>query len=351
MNRLLILVVFLALSMKGYTQDFVGTEFRFSFMKNLNIFFNTPPKFDVSIHALEDLEATIEYGDPAEPFYQVQTISITGGQVGVVSFDNDEFLNQETLNVVETISFRVTTDGDARVYAFHNRLYFADSSPILPTSSLGNDYMVMSFEGTGGGFPSLFSIIGTEDNTTITVVPASSTPLGTVGDPFTIELDAGQVITISSTGDLTGSRVTSDGPPIAVFGGHQQSLVGPDAFCGADSHLWEQIMPLSDWGTDYALVPVFGNDGDLFRILAANDGTEVFVDCELLVTLDQGEYFDQFFDSPTLLSTTNPTSIAAFTVGGDCAGLSTGDPNMRIVLPLEKGNNGIELRAQYGLQG
>lgn len=94
-------------------QNFVGSEFRVAFMKNLNPFFNTPPKFDISIHALEDLTATVEYGDPAEPFYAVQDITVAAGDVGVVSFDNDEFLNQETLNVVENRSFRITTNGDA----------------------------------------------------------------------------------------------------------------------------------------------------------------------------------------------------------------------------------------------
>jgi len=319
-------------------------------MKNLEPLFNTPPKFDISIYALEELTATIEYGAPAEPYYEIQTISIAAGEVGVISYDDDEFLNQENLNVAENRSFRITTDGDARVYAFHNRIYFAEASPILPTSALGEDYLVQSFEETNGAFPSLFSVIGTEDNTTVTIVPASSTPLGPAGDLLSVELDAGQVITISSSGDLTGSRVTSDGAPIAVFGGHQQSLIGlPN--CGADSHLWEQAMPLDDWSTQFAVVPVFGNGGDLIRILSAFDGTEVYIDCELLTILDEGEYFDQFFEDPSILSSNQPIGVSAMTRGGDCSELNVGDPNMRIILPLERGNTGVELLANYGLQG
>lgn len=59
----------------------------------------------------------MEYGLPTDPFYQIQTISINADEVGVVSFDQDEFFNQETLNVAETRYFQITTTGNARVFS------------------------------------------------------------------------------------------------------------------------------------------------------------------------------------------------------------------------------------------
>ncbi|MGB6037855.1 MAG: hypothetical protein WBG42_16390, partial [Cryomorphaceae bacterium] len=164
MNRKLVIVFFLLISLfHAQAQDYVGTDFRFACFKNLTPLFNGSPVFDISIYASEDLTATVEYGVPTDGFYLTETISIAEGNVGIVSFD-EGFLNQETLNVVETRSFRVTTTADAKVYALHNRLYFAESSAIIPVSSLGTDYRIMAFEGSNGGAPSLFNIIGTEDN-------------------------------------------------------------------------------------------------------------------------------------------------------------------------------------------
>jgi len=345
------LVLALALICSAFVQgqNYIGTEFRFAFLKNLNPLFNTPPIFEASIHAIDDLEATVEYGDPADAFYQVQNISLDAGEVGVVSFDQDEFLNQETLNVVETRSFTVTTTGNARVYAFHNRLFFADSSPVLPTSSLGSDYLVISFEESGGSAPSLFNIIGTEDGTQVSVTPTSATLLGGAGDTYTLELDAGEVITISSSGDLTGSRVTSEGAPFAVFAGHQQSIIGL-AGCGADSHMFEQMIPLSDWGTVHPIFPIGGNDGDLFRVLAVNDNTQLFNGCDLITTLDAGEFFEEFYEDPFVLVSNEPVSVTAYTRGGDCSGNNTGDPNMRLLLPLDQGNTDLKLRVENPLQ-
>lgn len=330
-------------------QNYIGNEFRFAFLKNLNPTFNTPPIFEVSIHALESLDATVEYGQPTDPYYQVQTISINADEVGSVSFDQDQFLNQETLNATETRSFLVNTTGNARVYAFQNRLFFSDSSPVLPTTALGADYLVMSYEQSGGAFPSLFNIIGTEDNTVVNVTPTSNTLFGAAGNTYPLTLDAGEVITISSPGDLTGSRVTSEGAPIVVFGGHQQALVGPTG-CGADSHMWEQLIPISDWTTSYPIFPVNGNNGDLFRILALNDATELYSGCDLIATIDAGEFYEDFYDIPFILTSSEPVSVSAYTRGGDCAGNGTGDPNMRMLLPLEQGNTNIKLRVENPLQ-
>jgi gliding motility-associated-like protein len=349
MNRLLtVIVVLLTSPVFVIAQNFIGSEFRVSFLKNLNPTFNTPPIFEFSIHAIESLDATVEYGLPTDPFYQIQTISINEDEVGVVSFDQDQFLNQETLNVVETRSFLVTTTGNARVYAFHNRVYFSESTPVLPTASLGTDYMVTSYEQGGGVFPSIFNVIGTADNTSVDITPTSATPLGGAGNTFTLNLNAGEVVSISSSDDLTGSRVTSQGAPIVVSGGHQQTLVGPPG-CSADSHLWEQYIPISDWTTSHPIFPLNGNSGDLLRVLAVNDDTDLFIGCELIATIDAGEFYEDFFDSAFILTSSEPVSVAAYTRGFSCAGTSTGDPNMRILLPLERGNTNVKLRVNNPL--
>ncbi|MEM9053503.1 MAG: IgGFc-binding protein, partial [Bacteroidota bacterium] len=350
MLRNLFLVVFTTFFLGGLSaQNYIGTEFRFACLKNIYPFVNTPPIFDVSIHALEDLNATVEYGVPGDSFYQIQTISINAGGVGVVSFDQNEFLNQENLNVVETRSFLVSCSGMARVFAFHNRLYFAESSPILPTNSLGTDYMIATFDDSDGGLSSIFNIIGTADNTLVNVTPSAPTVFGGAGTTFSLTLNEGEVISISSGDDLSGSRVSSAGAPIAVSSGHEQTLIGiPN--CNATSHLWEQLIPISDWRTVYPIFPLEGNGGDLFRVVALSDNTELYDGCDLLATINEGEIYEDFIQNPFMLSSSDPVSVIAVLRGTNCSGNGLGDPNMRLILPLESGNEDVKVRVNYPVQ-
>jgi gliding motility-associated-like protein len=338
-----LVIVFLFFSLVVSGQNYIGTEFRFAFLKNLNPLFNEPPVFDISIHALADLTATVEFGTPSDNFYQIETIDIFQGEVGVVSFDDDEFLYQEDVYVTDNRSFKVTTTAEARVYAFHNRIFFAESSAIIPTSSLGSEYYVMAYEGSNGTAPSLFNILATADGTQVEVTPSANTLLGAAGSTFTLDLDAGEVITISSSEDLTGSRIVSGQNPVAVFGGQQQGLVGPPG-CLNDSHFWEEMIPLNNWSTTYPIFPLQNNGGDLFRVLAASDGTELYQGCEFITTLDAGEIYEAFYTDPFVLNTSEPVLVAAYLRGKECSGNDTGDPNMRLLLPAERGNTDLRLR-------
>lgn len=343
-RKLSLLFLSVLCSLFSQSQNYIGSDFRFTFLKNLNPLFNEPPVYDIVIHALSDLTAVVEFGTPTDPYYQTQTISILQGEVGVVSFDDADFLYQETTDVVDTRSFFVSTNNaEARVYAFHNRIFFAESSAILPVSALGTDYFVMAYQGSNGNFPSLFGVVASENATEVDITPSANTPLGAAGTTYTVSLDAGEVMTISSSGDLTGTRITSNGNPIAVFGGHQQGLVGPPG-CLNDSHFYEQLIPTSDWSTTFPIFPLENNGGDLYRILAATDGTEIFQGCDLLSTLNAGEVYEAFFQDPFVLNASEPVSVAAYLRGKECSGNDTGDPNMRLVLPLSRGNTNIALK-------
>lgn len=331
------------------SQNYIGTDFRIAFLKNLNTTFNTPPIFEISVEAIQDADLVLEYGNPGDSFYIIETATVLAGDVFVFTFDDDQFLNQETLNVIETRSFHLSATGNVRAFGFHNRLYFAEATSVLPTSSLGNEYLVMAFEDGNGALPSLFNILASEDNTEVTVIPTSGTAFGGSGTPFDLTLNAGEVITISSSGDLTGSSVISNNEqPIAVFAGQQHGLVGSG--CGADSHIYDQNIPVQSWGDIYAITPVSGSDSELLRILASEDDTEIFIGCDLLTTLNAGEIYEEFVGDPFLLTGSNPFSVAMLTPSSECSGLNTGDPNMRVVLPLDQANTSINIQTNYWFQ-
>lgn len=220
-------IIFLLLAGAFPAQNYLGTDFRVSFMKNIDTQFNGTPIFEIVVLAEVQAEVTVSYGQPSDSFFQEQMATIPAGELNSFVFNTGQFLNQEQVNIIETRSFHIVSDTDVRVYGIHNRAYFAEATSVLPTAALGEEYLVMSFNDGYGSWPSLMGIIATEDDTEISVVPSSATVFGGAGDEFQLTLDAGDVITVTSTGDLTGSLVVAEpGKPIAVFGGQQQGLIG-----------------------------------------------------------------------------------------------------------------------------
>ena len=318
-------------------QSTAGTEFWLGYMENLNIAFNDPPAFSIIINADGAAMGSIDVPGTglSIPF------SVGAGTTEV--FLPTAIYYSEESEQIEDKGLRVTADAPIRVQAIHYRLYFAESTNLLPVGELGADYRVTAMLDEGGLQPSSLVIVATEDNTEIEITPAALTlGLRPANVPFTITLDEGQLYQIQSLGDLTGTRVRSlSGAPIAVFGGAQQANI-TDGFCpgGADSHVWDQTLPLDDWRDLYYFVPFLGQGGDRIRILAANDNTRVFFDCEQVATLDEGEFYEGFLDVPTVISSTEVVSLTQYNNGFSCEPSQIGDPNGLSYLPADfRGTN------------
>lgn len=189
---------FFLMSLALQAQDYVGNDFRFAFMKNLNPAFNLPPTFDISIEAIEDAEVVVRFGVPENiglglPFEE-QSISLNAGDTEVLVFGPNT-LYQEITGNADRLSFHASSTGNIRINAFHNRIYFSEASPILPSSSLGTAYTVMSFVESNASENSELVMVATEDNTSIEVTCTQNTAEAPAGTPFTIELDQGEVYT------------------------------------------------------------------------------------------------------------------------------------------------------------
>ncbi len=325
-------------------QNYLGTEFRAMFMRNLEQPINGLPSFEFSVYAPTGAEVTVTYGNPDDPFFQQQSGSVVPGGQLTISFP-DQILEQEDYFVAQTRSFHITASAPIRLYALHNRIYFAEGTAVLPLSACGSDYRVVTFQGNNQ--ESQVSILAYSDNTELTIIPSVTTPAGTAGIPFALVLQAGEAYTLAAPGaDLTQTRIFSpQGTPFAVFAGHRRVLIGA---CDADSHLYEQLVPLEDWGTGFALIPPELSGGELVRITAAFDGTEIFEGCdELLFEMDAGESVTFLNTAPRLIASSQPVQVATFMRGALCTVYFSGDPNMRIVLPLEKANTSLKLKTDF----
>jgi gliding motility-associated-like protein len=333
------------LSLSAFAQNFLGTDFRAMFMRNLEQSINGLPSFEFSIYAPAGAEVTITYGMPSDPYFQQQTGTVLPNGQFTFAFAN-QILEQENYNIAETRSFHITANTPIRVYAMVFRPFFSEGTALLPITACGSAYWVTTYQETAA-VQSQVSILAYTDSTAVTVVPSVATVNGPAGVPFDILLQMGETYTLDAIGtDLTNTHIFGTGEtPFAVFAGHRRTIVGG---CNADSHLYEQLSPVDVWGTGFALIPPGGSGGEQVRITAASDGTEIYQGCDdLLFTLDAGETVSFLNSTPLLIGSNNPVQVVTFSRGRNCTIYETGDPNMRLILPVEKAITEVKLKTGF----
>ena len=196
------------------------------------------------------------------------------------------------------VGLKITTTVDCSVYAGNRLPQSFDAANILPVTALQTEYITQDYPGydhenKGGGYP-VNTILATEDNTQVTIIP-SNTVLNNTGGTTTIHqtLNAGQVLYI--TGDnrstLSGTVITSD-KKIAVFAGvNNTDVPGP---VSARDHLYEQIMPIDYWGTHFVVTRSMKKDANRVRVTAKENGTELYIDGSStpLATINAGQTYE-----------------------------------------------------------
>ncbi len=222
---------------------------------------------------------------------------------------------------IQYAGFRLSSSLPVFVYQFNPSIISvasSDASLLLPESTLGTLYLAMSvphsykrIDSATYHHPSGFTLVATEDDTTVTVT--ANGPTGTLsipshdslaggeshdlsalaeGEPRSFTLNAHEVLSLETASDhycesikpqdpvhgrncvkwddftknvhcyiygrmfcqpgpdLSGSLVQSD-KPVAVFGTAKNAMV-PYYMFGSE-HLEEQLFPVSTWGSDYVL--------------------------------------------------------------------------------------------------
>ena len=255
-------------------------------------------------------------------------------------------------------SFHITSDQNIGVYALNQAQTTSEAFLVLPTDILGKEYFVVAYNSDGspsGGSiagsstPSQFALVAVEDNTDITIYPKVPTRNnGSVVQNITLQ--AGEVYlvqaqissTVGYTNDLTGTRIVST-KPVALFGGHQRAIVPveEEELLSRDC-LIEQIPPLTTWGKHTLLTPYVQPVGsttigfDIFRILAAEDSTDVFFNGNKLTSLHKGGVFQGNLTIAAEITSPKPIMVAQYKkTGGDNSSsggqLQYGDPFMMIL--------------------
>jgi outer membrane autotransporter protein len=221
---------------------------------------------------------------------------------------------------VENKGFKVTSSAAVSGYYLSRRQATTDMSYLIDGERLGTNYLVAGYQNI---YEDQMSVQATQDATTVTFTPKG-------GSPFQVTLNAGQTYMHTANSQLTGSSILAD-KPVAVFSGNRCTNV-PTGITACD-HLVEQMPSIDQLSSSYLLAqtPRTGTAGNVVRVVATADNTEVRVNGTLVATLaSKGDFYEGRVIGGVQLEATNPVLVAQYLIGQSQAGANT-DPAMTIV--------------------
>lgn len=209
--------------------------------------------------------------------------------------------------------------------------------------------------------PSLMLLVGTEDNTSVTITPTQyviiPSDLRDVNDPqtiihpgqsYTVTLNKMQTYQLENNQDLTGSQVIAN-KPMSVFAGHECADV-PEIVVACD-HLFEQVSSTSTWGRFFFLVSsdLEGRiSPEWYRIVSSKAFTTIKITCnsreDSLHSFSYHTYivpvggYKQFLverENYCYVMSDKPVQVMQYAYGGS-ANNGVGDPFMMMVVPNEQ---------------
>lgn len=260
--------------------------------------------------------ATIQVQNPYTGFDT--TLVLGANALGSLILNrSDCYVGTAEDEIVSQRAIHVTATENISLIAANYRNKSFDVAAILPTSSLKNEYRIQCYtpyDHNSNWQGSHFAIVATEDNTTVDFCPTVQTKAiydviakgGSgydlsdeeiqlskfkVGDTLTTPvLNKGEVYYVwtganyGSSADLSGTWVCArNNKPIAVFNGNPHTNIPT---VRDRDHIYSQAMPVVYWGTQFAVTASMTRRRDKIRVQALNDGTEVYVNGNLIHTFD-----------------------------------------------------------------
>lgn len=341
-------------------QDFSnkGKEFWLSYSYHVGMSGGGPPTMTLYVTSDVTTTYTVEiYGAVV-----LQTGTITAGQVVSVNIPNSYFINDEGAFTNKAI--RVTGDKPLVVYSYITRSAASGATLCLPTNVLGKEYYSMNFTQASNEpySNSYFTIIAVEDNTTVEITPAAKTKNGWAANTtHTVNLNKGQIYQVlgytpDNTGvDLTGSKIksiasgTGGCKRIAVFSGSGKIRI-PATGCNFNSsdNLYQQLYPTGSWGKKYLTVPSNNNPYNYYRIIKSDPAANVYVNGTLVQpgAFVNNLYCEFFNNTPNLIESDKPISVAQYFTTQGCDGnsdVNPNDPDMIVLNPVEQNIDKVTL--------
>lgn len=303
---------------------------------------------------------------------EIEEISLYFEPYEMKGFNMHGDIDLGSVNVENAVqqAFHIVTDEDVTVYALNQAVMTSEAFLVLPIDALGSDYFVMAYDAHhfdrsfdippnawnigSAATPSQFVIVATEDNTDVLIQPSCPTFANPTARETSVQLNRGDCYLVQSrigkadTFDLTGSSIRSSAP-VAVFGGQQRTVLPIENSSDLVSRdcLIEQMPPVQAWGKSAYVVPFVMSSSeirgvnDVYRVLAAYDSTEVFVNAVSVAKLNKGEFYQGSVNAPIHVSSNRPTLVGQYKKTSSPSGpfgvqSRLGDPFLMIIPPAEQ---------------
>ncbi len=333
-NKFYILIfLFVLFNSSLYAQSTVGTDFWVTFLPNED------DLETLTLIATGNNSCTGVVTNPLTGWNS--SFSISPGSITNINIPITQAYDRNASDAIINKALHITSTDSISLYANNYGPFTFDVTNVLPTAFLSSDYIVQTYKSQ-----SEFSIIATEDSTTITINLAENSLNNTANNPFSITLNAGQCYQVQSeTGiDLSGSTITAnDSKKIAIFAGNLCNRV-PYEEEGRD-HLFEQMIPTAYWGNEFIVTNSMLRANDRIRVTALNDGCQIKKDGILLTTINATEIYEfEITNNPPVayIETSEPANIFLYCTGAWYGGID-GDPSMVVINPIDQRINNVRL--------
>ncbi len=301
------------------------------------------------------------YGDTT-----LQSGNINAGQVITCTIPLKYLLNAEGLFTKYAI--RVTAKNPIVVYSYITQSAISGATLCLPTSVLGQEYISMNFKqiSNAANANSYFTIIATEDNTSVEITYAATTKSKRpAGSKDTVKLNKGQIYQVlgdhtnTAVGglyygeDLTGSRIKSIGTckRIAVFSGSGKIKIGDNCVpvnSNTSDNLYQQNYPVSTWGKKFLAISSYNRSTNYFRVIKSKSTAVVKVNGQII---NSSRFINNYYEFSnavagvaTSIESDEPITVAQFFTTQNCSGNATPyDPDMIILNPVEQNISKVTL--------
>ena len=215
---------------------------------------------------------------------------------------------------------------DVAIYAFKGDAdqHEVNVMQLMPVISSAKVFLVQSYE-TESSRKSHFIIIATEDSTDVNITLKTTSPGNmtyrniTFKDGDVVNITLNQLQTFHaylSANDLSGSLIESN-KPIAVFSGAECVKIPKSA--GSCSYIYSQMTPVSQWGYEYIVPPIYPGQFHV-RIFALHNDTQISVkakfDLDSIITLNRGEFWETNLNGsqaqPLVISSDTAISVVLY---------------------------------------
>lgn len=195
---------------------------------------------------------------------------------------------------------RIVASADVTVTSFSYKLHTADTSVVYPTTEWGTEYFI--FTPTAGSYKE-FSVTNGKERNKVMIFPKG--PIRFQGflyhrnSRIVMDLQPYESVQLQSASGLSGTRVASQ-HPVAVVTGH--TCTWRFSKC---NHVYEQLLPVSKWGSSFIVPPVNFQNSDDSVFLQASQLTRAIVQSgnhKTVLSLSRGEMREIRYRSPVTLS-------------------------------------------------